>query len=242
MGRATSKPAPIENGDKTMEPQERFRQQLVETHLNLVRKIASEINRKTGNRCPIEDLVHIGTIGLMEAARRYDPTRGYQFSTFAYYRIRGAILDGMRSLTEDAAAGRMILEEERTHSYLQEFAFNLEIQTNVSLEKVVKRLADGLDGIAMCHVLSQQPHLTLDALPAPEHETPSAQLEQHETYQRLHAAIVRLDPVLRETIYELYYNEKSMESFAQQKNRSKSWASRTHAKAIHALQELMRSP
>lgn len=224
-----------------MEPQERFRQELVENHLNLVRKIASDINRRTGNRCPAEDLVHIGTVGLMEAARRYDPARGYQFSTFAYYRIRGAILDGMRSITEDAAASRVLLAEERANSYLQEFASNLENRLEMSMEETIERLTEGLSGIALSHVLSRARNLPPDALPAPESETPPEELEKKEMHQRLQSAMMRLDPSLREVIHEIYYNEKSMESLAQQKKRSKSWASRTHAKAIRILQDIMRA-
>jgi RNA polymerase sigma factor for flagellar operon FliA len=46
-----------------------------------------------GAQLEIDDLVSAGTIGLIEAADRYDATRGVPFGTFAYRRIRGAIID-----------------------------------------------------------------------------------------------------------------------------------------------------
>ena len=73
--------------------------QLVERHLGLVRAQASDIMRSSGLPTSIEfdDLVSFGTKGLIEAAQRFQPERGAAFPTFAYYRVRGAIYDGLRS-------------------------------------------------------------------------------------------------------------------------------------------------
>ncbi len=223
-----------------MDPQENFRRQLVENNLGLVHRIASDIGRSTGNRYPSEDLVHIGTLGLMEAARRYDPSRGCQFSTFAYYRIRGAILDGMRSLTEESAVRRVLLAEERASSYLQEATLDMEVRPGFSMEEAVERLMEGLSGVAACHVLSSEG--AVDNLRAPESETPHEQAERNDARRCLKDAIRQLPPSLREVIHEIYHEEKTMEAVAAARKRSKTWVSRTHAKAIRALQEIMRSP
>jgi RNA polymerase sigma factor FliA len=59
--------------------------------------------RRMGNKIPsgspltVEDLASCGAIGLMEAVERFDPDRGILFSTFADYRIRGAMIDAIRS-------------------------------------------------------------------------------------------------------------------------------------------------
>jgi RNA polymerase sigma factor (sigma-70 family) len=61
-------------------------------HLPLVRYVASRL-------CPpaspveVDDLISAGTIGLIEAADRYDPKRGVPFASFAYSRIKGAVID-----------------------------------------------------------------------------------------------------------------------------------------------------
>ena len=51
------------------------------------------------------DMIQEGTVGLIEAAERYDPARGARFSTYAAYRIRGRILNALHRERAPAAAG-----------------------------------------------------------------------------------------------------------------------------------------
>ena len=74
-------------------------QQLIEECQGLVRSLAVSVHRKVPPSVDLEDLVAYGQIGLVEAARDYDPARGGRFSTYAYYRIRGAIYDGLSKMT-----------------------------------------------------------------------------------------------------------------------------------------------
>ena len=70
-------------------------------HLPLVRYVASR-------SCPppveVDDLISAGTIGLIEAADRYDPKRGVPFTSFAYSRIKGAVIDELSRLGVSGAA------------------------------------------------------------------------------------------------------------------------------------------
>jgi len=72
------------------------RDRLVEQHMHLVHSIAAKLQRRLGKTMEPGDLVAYGTQGLLEAAKKYDPKHGAAFGTFAYYRIRGAMFDGMR--------------------------------------------------------------------------------------------------------------------------------------------------
>lgn len=72
------------------------RDQLLERHLRLVHAIARRIHGGLGRTLELGDLVGAGTLGLIDAIDRFDPTRGLAFSTFAVPRIRGAILDELR--------------------------------------------------------------------------------------------------------------------------------------------------
>lgn len=65
-------------------------------HLPLVRAIAVGVSRKYRSNLELEDLVNVGTIGLMEALDRYDEARGVPFKPFAEMRIRGAMVDAIR--------------------------------------------------------------------------------------------------------------------------------------------------
>jgi RNA polymerase sigma factor (sigma-70 family) len=68
------------------------RRRLVEDHLGFVRSIAA---RYRGYGTPMADLVQEGTIGLMQAAERFDPARDVRFTTYAAWHVRGAILDAL---------------------------------------------------------------------------------------------------------------------------------------------------
>jgi RNA polymerase sigma factor FliA len=72
--------------------------QLVEQHLQLVQAIARKVKKTLGTSIEYDDLVAYGSKGLVEAADRYDARPGVAFTTFAYYRIRGAMFDGLRTM------------------------------------------------------------------------------------------------------------------------------------------------
>ncbi|WP_184198855.1 RNA polymerase sigma factor FliA [Chitinimonas taiwanensis] len=68
----------------------------VSTHAPLVKKLAYHMVARLPASVEVDDLIQAGLIGLMEAARNFDPLAGVQFETFATQRIRGAMLDELR--------------------------------------------------------------------------------------------------------------------------------------------------
>ena len=64
----------------------------------LVRTIAWRIHCRVPYSVELDDLVAYGQIGLLEALQRFDKDRGMKFATFAWHRIRGAILDGLTKM------------------------------------------------------------------------------------------------------------------------------------------------
>jgi RNA polymerase sigma factor FliA len=67
-------------------------------HLPLVRLIARRIHERLPQHVPIEDLYSAGVLGLLDAFGRFDPSKQVLFRTYAQFRIRGAILDSLRTL------------------------------------------------------------------------------------------------------------------------------------------------
>lgn len=65
--------------------------------LELVDKLARQLVRTTGGSLQLDELRSFGREGLLDAARRYDPDRGVPFKGYASFRVRGAMLDGVRS-------------------------------------------------------------------------------------------------------------------------------------------------
>ncbi len=67
-------------------------------HLPIVRFIARRIHERLPQHVPIEDLYSAGVVGLLDAFGKFDPTKQVQFRSYAQFRIRGAILDNLRTL------------------------------------------------------------------------------------------------------------------------------------------------
>jgi len=74
------------------------RERILMEQLPQVRSIARRIHEKLPRHVPLEDLVHAGVLGLMDALQKFDQSKHVQFSSYAKFRIRGAILDSLREL------------------------------------------------------------------------------------------------------------------------------------------------
>lgn len=75
-----------------------LRNRLVEHYLHLVRFAAERLGAKLPDEVDVDDLMSAGIFGLVDSIDAFDPDRGVKFETFCAQRIRGAILDELRSL------------------------------------------------------------------------------------------------------------------------------------------------
>ena len=74
------------------------RDQLIETYLPLIQTVARSLAARLPACVEVEDLASIGVMGLMDAIQKYDPTKCDSFKNYARIRIKGAMLDELRSL------------------------------------------------------------------------------------------------------------------------------------------------
>lgn len=218
------------------------KKQLVESHLSYVRAIAARLKEHLPRDIEFQDLVAYGTQGLMEAAERYDSKHGTAFSTFAYYRVRGAIFDGLRRMgwlsRGEYARGRV---DERADLYLSALAARDagavrygDPDDDYSLDDEVHELASALDGVAAIFIasLTQQDE---DQMLDPG-MLPPEQLEQRQIAGRVRRALSSLPDKERRLIELYYFEEKTLEEAGAALGLSKSWTSRLHARAIDLLQ------
>lgn len=77
----------------------RQRDEMFTLHQGLVRAIAWKTHQRLPRAVELDDLVAYGQIGLLEAIAAFDATRGRKFTTYAWHRIRGAMLDGLGKMT-----------------------------------------------------------------------------------------------------------------------------------------------
>ena len=68
-------------------------------HLGLVKRVALHLKARIPAFMELDELIQVGMIGLLEASRAYDPTKGIEFENFAHSRVRGAMLDEVRRLS-----------------------------------------------------------------------------------------------------------------------------------------------
>ncbi|MCC6158397.1 MAG: FliA/WhiG family RNA polymerase sigma factor [Deltaproteobacteria bacterium] len=74
------------------------RAELIHQYTPLIKLVAMRILRRLPPQIELDDLINTGVLGLMDAIDKFDPSRDIKFATYAEYRIRGAILDELRSL------------------------------------------------------------------------------------------------------------------------------------------------
>src|SRR3954471_10008559 len=67
-------------------------------HLPVVRFLARRIHERLPQHVDLDDLVSAGVVGLLDAFAKFDPDKKVQFRSYAQFRIRGAILDSLRTL------------------------------------------------------------------------------------------------------------------------------------------------
>ncbi len=70
---------------------------LLDQHTMLVKKLAYQLKSKLPSSVELDDLIQAGMMGLLDAANKYEDSHGAQFETYAAQRIRGAMLDELRS-------------------------------------------------------------------------------------------------------------------------------------------------
>jgi RNA polymerase sigma factor for flagellar operon FliA len=69
---------------------------LILAHMPMVKRVAVHLKARLPPFMELDELVQVGMVGLIEAARSFDPTKGFEFEHFALSRVRGAILDEVR--------------------------------------------------------------------------------------------------------------------------------------------------
>ena len=72
---------------------------LVLAHLGMVKRVALHLKVRVPPFMELDELIQVGMIGLLEAARAFDPAKGIEFESFALSRVRGAMLDEVRHLS-----------------------------------------------------------------------------------------------------------------------------------------------
>jgi RNA polymerase sigma factor for flagellar operon FliA len=218
-----------------------------ESALDLVEAIARRIAREIGASAELEDLLSYGREGLLDAARRFDPSRGVPFRGYATFRVRGAIIDGVRK------SSRL---PRRTHERLNGLAAASQTSEGV-YEDVLAPPAPGATPADAENALSE--HLAAMAtavavgllattgfsdegerVPVSTEEGPDDALGRAELLVLVRRAIAELPPEEEALVRRHYLEGERFDQVASELGLSKSWASRLHTRAIKRLTQKLR--
>lgn len=223
------------------------RNELAMRELQQVYYVAARISERLPKHVEMQDLVQAGVIGLLEACKTYDPDRDAQFSTFAKFRIRGAILDSLRKLDWGSRAVRKKGRElsstvSRLEARLGREPSEEEIAAdmNMSLAELHSVLTQ-IDGL---YLMGQQADSQFDnteskdlieSAPAPATENPFELCMEGERREQLAAAVSKLSE-REQLILSLYYQEElTMKEIAQVVGIAVSRVSQIHAAVMTKL-------
>ncbi len=217
------------------------RNELIEEGQGLVRSLALKVFRSIPVSADLEDLIAYGEVGLAEAARDYDPTKGAQFCTFAYYRVRGAIYDGLAKMTWTSRARYRRLRYERMADEALAAERDEGSGNRYSLEESGNWFARVTEKLAVVYLASGGDESMEQVSRVEDTATSAPQALLHrEASERLRELVAGLDPVERRVIQAVYFEGFSLQEAANQVGISKSWASRMHAKILEQLAQKLR--
>ncbi len=230
------------------------REEMITRYLPLIKKLAGKLSIALPPSLDEEDLVGSGVIGLLEALDRFEPSRGVQFSTYATWRIKGAMIDEIRKTSpaprsffsqyrqvhqaEEELRQSLNREPSREEiagvlgwsvAQVEQVWANYNLMSVVSLEKMIMT-GDGDESLRLEGIIA-----------APE-QTPEEILTDKEQIEILAGALDTL-PEREKLMLALFYHEElSKKEIAGLMKVSAARISQIHARAIERLRKVMADP
>ena len=215
--------------------------------LDLVEIVARQVRRSLGAGVELDDLVSYGREGLLDAARRFDASRGVPFRAYANFRVRGAVVDGVR------AAARL---PRRVHERLRA----LESARQVSEGAAEDALGGGpppgtaadAERALTAHLAAMATAMAVGLVAEPARgeegelttidagDNPEDAVGRAELLDRVQSAIATLPDAEAELVRRHYIEGERFDHVAADLGLSKSWASRLHTRAIARLTKRLR--
>ena len=214
-----------------------LRNQLAEHYLPLVKLVAGRLAISLPAHVDRDDLLSSGFFGLLDAIDRYDMERKNKFETYAGVRIRGAMLDYLRSKDWIPVAVRQKIRRYEQAIY--------ELETRLGHTATDEELAEELgltigelqkleNQVSVATIIPLDDSLRTDT-PASQEDGPSEQVEKSELRSILAAAIERLPEKEKKVVALYYYEELTLKEISMILHLSEARISQLHTKAVFRL-------
>jgi RNA polymerase sigma factor for flagellar operon FliA len=177
----------------------------------------------------------MGAVGLLEAARRFDPSRGAQFGSFASWRISGAILNGLVRSTEQhqQIASRKRLVDSRLDAILDA----AESPDSLSVEQTLVRLSQVAVGLAVGFML-EGTGMFDDGQSFSEFDGYSS-VAMRQLRARLHSAVMSLPKQERKVLERHYFQQQAFSDIAQDMGLTRGRISQIHKAGLEQLRAVI---
>src|ERR1051325_2362460 len=230
------------------------RDELVVKYAPLVKYVIGRMAISLPAAMDSDDVLSAGTVGLLHAIDRFDPDQGVRFETYALQRIRGAILDTIRSLSplSRGAGRRARLLDETTAALAQRFGRaptqeELARELGIDLSELGRMLLESahvivsLDGASSGDDDDGEVQSLRDLLHDPDEAGTDEVVEENELVDRLSGAIDSLPPRDRLVLNLYYHEELTLKEISRVIEVSESRVSQIHTAAVMKLRALLRT-
>jgi RNA polymerase sigma factor for flagellar operon FliA len=217
------------------------RNELIEKYRPYVRSIVSKVMKTISRDVDFDDLVGYGELGLIEAADRFDPKYNVNFMTFAYYRIRGAVYDGLRGMgwVSRSQYAKIRYEQGANHYINSVNERNESTYGSRSVNDEVNQISEVITGLASIFITSLDASEAIQVESEDPESNPYHQTEFKEARRVLQEALEKLPEQEKLLLQYYYYEDVTLEEAGTRLGLSKSWASRLHSRAIQKLHKLV---
>ena len=221
------------------------RDDIIRENLPLVRQVAQRFHVGPSSPVEMSDLMQLGVIGLIDACDKYDETKGTTFQSYARFRIRGAILDGLRHLDflprsirrkrrELIAATQRIEQQQGTSATTEELAEELDLDPDE-----LAALIESVRGATLASVEEMTERgcevELAEAMAGGSDVGPESALEAEESKTQVAQAIDSLPQKERLVLSLYYYEELTMREVGEVLGVTESRVSQLHSKALDRL-------
>jgi RNA polymerase sigma factor for flagellar operon FliA len=226
------------------------RPKTVEAYMPLVHAIASMVSNKgLPPNIEYDDLVSDGTVGLMKAWENFDPKRGVKFETYASYRVRGEILDGLKSyspvpyrvqvMVRDLAkkgVSSVVDRKEKKKEADEEKLLEKKELSEDEFKTALKRIKKIVSASALMYLLSLEDMTSLGIEAQVSGETtPASEAEFDELKIRIRSVVGDLPRDQRQVIEFFYHKGMNQKTIARELKLSRPKVCRLLAKAINSI-------
>lgn len=223
--------------------------ELVERYADLVKRIAHHMMGRMPSNVAVDDLIQAGMIGLIDASKKFDQSKGASFETYAGIRIRGAMIDELRkgewaprSVHRNARAIQDAIKIVENRTGRDANDRDVAAELGIELDEYYSMLQDSMATklFSIDEMVAPDDHIEKDAIDL-DRENPYEGLQKDALRQQLANAITEL-PEREQLVLSLYYDEElNLKEIGEVLGVSESRVSQLHSQAAQRLRSRLKS-